>query len=131
MKIAPSNQGFANQLLVCLLVTLGLGGSIGLGTVWMRHQISIAANHNRELATRITALERRIAETTATIEGEQGSEVLRRRNAEFRLGLAPASDQQVVRVTEEDMVRHAAMRNRDFFKDAAAPAVKFTLALKN
>lgn len=125
------NQAFANQLLVCLLVTLGFGGSIGLGTVWMRHQISVTANHNRELAARIASLERRIAETTTAIEGEQGSEVLRRRNAEFRLGLAPASDQQVVRVTEDDMVRHTAMRNRDFFKDTAAPAVKFTLALKN
>lgn len=124
-------HAFANQLLVCLLVTLGFGGSIGLGTVWMRHQISITANHNRELAARIASLERRIAETTTEIEGEQGSEVLRRRNAEFHLGLAPASDQQVVRVTEEDMVRHTAMRNRDFFKDTAVPAVKFTLALKN
>ena len=27
--------------------------------------------------------------------------------------------------------RHTAMRNRDFFKDTAAPTVKFTLALKN
>lgn len=125
------NQAFANQLLVCLLVTLGFGGSIGLGTVWMRHQISVTANLNRELAARIASLERRIAETTTAIESEQGSEVLRRRNAEFRLGLAPASDQQVVRVTEDDMVRHTAMRNRDFFKDTAAPAVKFTLALKN
>ena len=124
-------HAFANQLLVCLLVALGFGGSIGLGTVWMRHQISITANHNRELAARIASLERRIAETTTAIEGEQGSEVLRRRNAEFHLGLAPASDQQVVRVTEEDMIRHTAMRNRDFFKDTAAPAVKFTLALKN
>lgn len=131
MKTSSSSHGFANQLLVCLLVTFGLGGSIGLGTVWMRHQISLIANHNRELATRITSVERRIAETTAEIEGEQGSEVLRRRNVEFRLGLAPASDQQVVRVTEEDMIRHAAMRNRDLFKDAAAPSVKFTLALTN
>lgn len=124
------NQAFANQLLVCLLVTLGFGGSIGLGTVWMRHQISVTANHNRELAARIASLERRIAETTTAIEGEQGSEVLRRRNAEFHLGLAPASDQQVVRVTEDDMVRHQTMRNRDFFKDTTAPAVNFTLALK-
>lgn len=124
-------HAFANQLLVCLLVMLGFGGSIGLGTVWMRHQISVTANHNRELAARIASLERRLAETTTAIEGEQGSEVLRRRNVEFQLGLAPANDQQVVRVTEEDMMRHTAMRNRDFFKDTAAPTVKFTLALKN
>ena len=124
-------SAFANQLLVCLLVTLCFGGSIGLGTVWMRHQISVTANHNRELLARIASLDRRIAETTTAIEGEEGSEVLRRRNVEWHLGLAPASDLQVVRVTEDDMNRHATMRNRDFFKDTAAPAVTFTVALKN
>ena len=130
MKTSDTSA-FANQLLVCLLVTLCFGGSIGLGTVWMRHQISITANHNRELLERIASLDRRIAETTTAIEGEEGSEVLRRRNADWKLGLAPASDLQVVRVTEDDMNRHATMRNRDFFKDTAAPAVTFTVALKN
>ena len=124
-------HAFAHQLLVGLLVTLCLGGSIGLGTVWMRHQISITANSNRLLIARLAEVERRLAETGTAIEREEGSEALRRRNAEWRLGLAPPSDLQVVRVTEDELNRRATRRNRDFFKDAAVPAVTFTVVLKN
>ncbi len=124
-------RAFANQLLVCLLVTLCSGSSIGLATVWMRHQISIAANHKRDLDARAEQVERRIAEMTTAIESEESSEALRQRNAEFHLGLAPASDTQVQLVTEDDMNRHAAERNRELFKDAAAPTVSFTVAARN
>jgi hypothetical protein len=130
MKTSDTHA-FANQLLVCLLVTLSFSGVIGVGAVWLRHQISATANDNRRREARIAELERRIAETTTMIEGEQGSEALRRRNAEWKLGLVPASDAQVVRVTSDDLSRHAARRNREIFNDGLAPAVTFQLAQRN
>lgn len=125
-----STSAFVNQFLVWLLVTLCFSGSIGLGTVWMRHQISATANANRLLQARIADLQRHLDETTAAIEGEQGSDVLRRRNAEWRLGLMPVTDAQVVRVTEDPVMRLAQRHNRDLFNDSV-PAISFRVALKN
>ena len=53
-----NSQAFVNQIVVCLLVTICLGGSVGLGTVYMRHQISSTANVNRQLTTEIAELRR-------------------------------------------------------------------------
>jgi hypothetical protein len=123
-------HAFVNQFLVWLLVTLCIGGSVGLGSVWMRHQISATANANRILEARIADVQRRLDETTTAIEGEQGSDVLRRRNADWRLGLLPATDAQVVRVTEDPVMRLAQRHNRDLFNDSV-PIVAFRFALKN
>ena len=130
MKTSDTHA-FANQLLICLLVTLSVSGSIGVGAVWLRHQISVTANNNRRLEALIATAQRHIDETSTAIEGEESSEALRRRNTEFHLGLVPASDAQVVRVTSEDMSRRAALRNRDFYTDGIVPAVSFRVALKN
>ena len=130
MKTSDTHA-FANQLLICLIVTLCFSGSIGVGAVWLRHQISATANDNRRREARIAELERRIAETTTAIEGEEGSETLRRRNTEWKLGLVPVSDAQVVRVTSDDLNRHIARRNREFFNEGVAPAVTFQLAQRN
>ncbi len=43
-----NSSAFVHQLVLCLLVTFAVAGSTGLGTVWMRHQISTTANTNRE-----------------------------------------------------------------------------------
>ncbi len=125
-----THHAFANQLLLCLLITLGVSGSIGVGAVWLRHQISATANDNRRREARIAELERRIAEATTMIESEESSESLRRLNIEMGLGLAPASDAQVVRVTGDDLSRRAAERNRELFHDSV-PAVSFKVALRN
>lgn len=123
-------HAFVNQFLVCLLVTFCFSGSIGLGTVWMRHQISATANANRKLQARIDDLERRINETNTVIEGEQSSDVLRRRNTDWRLGLVPTTDTQVVRMPDDPVLRLARRHNRDLFNDSVA-AVSFKLAAKN
>jgi len=80
-------HAFVNQLLVCVLVTICFGGSIGLGTVWLRHQISLTAKANRELEMRIAALDRQITETSILVESEQNADLLRQRNTTWRLGL--------------------------------------------
>lgn len=126
-----NSHAFINQLLVCLLVTFCFSGSIGLGTVWMRHQISITANANKALEQRIAEVERHLAETAVFLETEQSPVMLHRRNKELNLGLVPPREAQVVRVMQDPDRHLAAKRNRALFDDSALtpPAVKITLAL--
>jgi hypothetical protein len=123
-------HAFVNQFLVWLLVTFCCSGSLGLGLVWMRHQISATANANRKREAQIADLKRRIDETTTKIEGEQSSDVLRRRNADWHLGLAPRAETQVVNVTEDPVLRLAQRQNRDLFTDRAV-SVSLHFAGKN
>ena len=125
-------HAFVNQLLVWMLVTITFGGSVGLGIVWMRHQISVTANTNRLLTSRIAEVERSWLEAKALVAAEQDPSVLRRLNEERHLGLVPASDKQTVRVNDDPVMRLAARRNRDLFLlDRPQPTVSFSLALKN
>ncbi len=124
-----NSQAFINQLLVCLLVTFGVSGSIGLGTVWMRHQISLTANANKVLEGRIAEVERHLSETAALIETEQSMPVLRSRNEAWKLGLVQPQDRQVIQVTEDADHHLAAKRNRDLFNtEGARPAPRITFA---
>jgi hypothetical protein len=126
-----NSSAFVNQLLVCLLVAFCFSGSIGLGTVWMRHQISITANANKSLEARIAEVERRLAETATVIETEKSNDVLRRRNADLRLGLVPPQEIQCVRPSEDPARHLAAKRNRGLFNDndtSVRAAVTFTIA---
>lgn len=118
MKTSAAH-GFVNQLLVYTLVMIGFSGTIGLGTVWMRHQISITANSTKQLAARIADVERHIAEATTAAETERDPNVLLRRNAEWKLGLVPPSQDQIVHVPEDPVTRLASKRNRGLFSDAA------------
>lgn len=105
-----NSQAFVNQLLVCLLVTMTFGGSIGLGTVWMRHQISLTAKANGALAAEIREVNRRSDDIEALIRSEQRPELLRQLNLDMRLGLVPMNEVPVVHVTEnvtERMVERA------------------------
>lgn len=120
-----TSSGFVNQLLIYTLVMIGFSGSIGLGTVWMRHQISLTANATKLLDARITEVERRLAETTTAAEMERDANVLLQRNAAWRLGLVPPSQAQVVHVTEDPVQRLAAKRNRGLFTDGASVSIPF------
>jgi hypothetical protein len=123
-----NSQAFINQLLVCLLVTFGFSGSIGLGTVWMRHQISLTANANKVLESRIVEVERHLSETAALIETEQSNSALRMRNDTWKLGLVVPQDKQMVPLAEDADQHLAAKRNRDLFNDGARSAPKITFA---
>lgn len=114
-----ANHAFVNQLLIYTLVMIGFSGSIGLGTVWIRHQISVTANATRQIEARIAEIERHIAETTTQIASEQTPDVLARRNVEWRLGLVPPRELQVARVIGSPERRLAARRNSELFTDAA------------
>ena len=115
-----------NQLLVCLLVTICIGGSIGVGTVWMRHQISVTAKLNRELAAELGRLERLLDEQRTISETEQAPDKLRGLNAALRLGLVPMSEIPVLHVTENVVDRMALRANRDLFTDAAVRPTPIT-----
>ena len=119
MKTATS-AAFVNQLLACLLVTICVGGSIGLATVWMRHQISVTAKANRDLTAAIARLERLIDEKKTILGDEQAAEKLRGLNAARQLGLVPMSEIPVEHVTENVVERMARRSNRGLFTDAAA-----------
>ena len=124
-----NSQAFVNQLLVCLVVTIGFGGSIGLGTVWMRHRISVAANENRKLTADIDALNRRIKENETVIETEQRADALRHLNNRMSLGLVPLNEVQIEPITEDPvkrLIKNA--RRREILTDRAIPPnAKFAL----
>jgi hypothetical protein len=124
-----NSQAFVNQLLVCLLVTMTFGGSIGLGTVWVRHQISVTAKANRALLAEISEVNRRSDDIEARIRSEQRPELLRQLNLEFRLGLAPMNEVEVVHVTENVTRRMVERATRWSFPEAAGvEPVTFKLA---
>ena len=116
-----SNHAYVNQLLVYTLVMICFSGSIGLGTVWMRHQISLAANATKVLDARIAELDRRLNETKAVLEAEQDPAVLKQRNADWHLGLVQPSPEQIVRLAGDPVMRLAAKRNRGLFNDGVTP----------
>jgi len=125
-----NSSAFVNQLVVWFLVTIFCSGSVGLGTVWMRQQISITANNNRRLEAAIKDLNRRIEEANAFIAVEQSREALERRNVEFALGLVPVSDTQVMHVSDNTVARMLTRTNRALHADtdtALPTTIKFAL----
>ena len=116
-----SNHAFVNQLLVYTLVMICFTGSLGLGTVWMRHQISLAANATKVLDARIAELDRRLNETKAVLEAEQDPAILKQRNTEWHLGLVQPAAEQIVRLAGDPVLRLAAKHNRGLFNDGVTP----------
>ncbi len=116
-----TNHAYVNQLLVYTLVMICFSGSIGLGTVWMRHQISLAANATKVLDARIAELDRRLNETKAVLEAEQDPAILKQRNAEWHLGLVQPNPEQIVHLPGDAVMRLAAKRNRGLFNDGVTP----------
>ena len=119
-------HAFVNQILAYSLVAICLSGSIGLGTVWMRHQISIAANANKLLEAKIADIERRTEEVSAANAAERDPVSLNRRNAEWRLGLVAPEEARMRRVTE-DAVGHLRAGQNIFGEGAGAIAIRVAL----
>jgi len=108
-------QAFANQLLVTTLVMIALTGSIGMGTVWMRHQISTTANRTKVLQARLTETERLTNSTRADVERAQDPAMLKLLNAQWRLGLVPPDPQRTATLDEMPVPYLAAKHNRELF----------------
>lgn len=124
-------HAFVNQLLVYTLVVIGFSGSIGLGTVWLRHQISLSANAAKQLEARLNEVERHIAEKKTEIERAQSPAMLEYLNEHWQLGLQPPAPSQVQHIDADPVRLLAAKRNRALFADESEPlAVSFQVALK-
>ena len=126
MNKTPTHA-FVNQLLVYTLVMICFSGSVGLGTVWLRHQISLTANRSKVIVARIAEVERRCAEAKSAVETAQGPDMLKQRNAEWRLGLMPPKEPQVNRVSQDPGLLLAAKNNRDFSTDTEFKPVRFVV----
>ena len=121
-----NSQAFVNQIVVCLILTIGVGGGVGLGTVWMRHQISTTANHVRLLAAQTAEVDRLITEKFAEVASAQRPDLLRKLNQEFRLGLVPMSDVPLFNESSENAVRGLVERaSRDLMERPPLVSVQF------
>jgi len=106
-----SAHAFVNQVLIGTLMMICFSGSLGLGTVWLRQQISLEANRNKQLEARLAEVNRRLDETAAAIAAEQSPEALKRRNDEWHLDLVPPREPQIVRVAG-DVEQRLTAKNR-------------------
>lgn len=119
MKPPPANT-LVNRVILLTLCALMLGGSLGLGAVWMRQEISQAANENRSLQVKLADVERRLDEVNAQVAAAVNPRSLLRQNEAMHLALAAPREPQVVRVGESPELRLAAKRNREVFGASAA-----------
>lgn len=101
-----------NRLLLATLLLLAFAGSIGVATVWLRHQVSAVAEANKQTQTRIAEVQRRTAETNAEIASALNPERLLFQNQALRLGLDRPREQQVVAVADAEVL-FASKRNAD------------------
>lgn len=118
----PPTHAIYSQMLGLTLALLVFSGSLGLGAVWMRQQISGAANRSRTLEGQLADVERRLDEVNAGVAAAVNPSALLQRNTTMRLGLASPKEVQVVRVNEVPELRLAAKRNREVFNVSAASA---------
>jgi len=97
----PSSHAFINQVLVYTLVMLVFTGSIGFGTVWLRHEISLAANRNKNLQMRLGEVQRHLDQLTAEIAAAESPDALIRFNSARRLGLDLPRPEQIEHVAAD------------------------------
>lgn len=118
----PPAHALVNQLIALTLLLLVFSGSLGLGAVWVRQEISRTANRSRALVAKITEVERRLDEVNAEVAAAVNPDALLTQNQVMRLGLATPREIQVVRLAESPELRLAAKRNREIFNLASAAA---------
>ncbi len=116
-------HAFINQVLVYSLMMLVFTGSIGLGTVWLRHEISVVANRNQRLQARLAEVQRHIDDFTAEIAAAQSTDNLIRLNAQWRLGLVQPRPEQSEFVGGDVVQRFAARRSQELLTVEVQPAV--------
>jgi len=121
--LAPTQ---VNRLIAMVLFLLIFAGSLGLGAVWMRGEISRTANFSRALQGRINDVERRLDEVNAQVASAVNPDALLRQGEFMNLALVSPREIQVVRVPESPELRLAAKRNRDIFSLSTASATTST-----
>ncbi|MBL9215113.1 MAG: hypothetical protein JNG83_06520 [Opitutaceae bacterium] len=133
MKPPPANA-HVNRVIVLTLLLLVFSGTLGLGAVWVRQEISQTANRSRALEVRMADVERRLDEVNAEVAAAVNPDALLRQNEAMHLALVSPQEPQVVRVGEDPVLRLAAKRNRELFRlERAAPSAgdDFTFRVVN
>ena len=116
----PPAHAFVNRLIALTLLLLVFSGSLGLGAVWMRQEISQAANRGRVLDLKLADVARRLDEVNAEVAVAVNPDVLLQQNQAMRLGLVSPREVQVTHVSESPELRLASKRNREVFNLATA-----------
>jgi len=111
----PPARAFVSQLITLTLLLLVFSGSLGLGAVWVRQEISGAANRSHALETKIADVERRLDEVNAEVATALNPSALLQQNEVMQLGLITPVENQIVRIEGSPEVRLASKRNRDIF----------------
>lgn len=111
----PPARAIVNRIILLTLCGLMLTGTLGLGAVWMRQEISQVANNSRSLQVQLEDVERRLDEVNAQVATAVNPDTLRERNRAMRLALALPKEAQVVRVAQNVELALAAKRNREVF----------------
>jgi anti-sigma-K factor RskA len=122
MNKSPTSA-FINQLLVYTLVMLVFTGSIGFGMVWLRHEISLAANRDKNLQAHLDDVQRHLDQLTAEIAAVQTPDALIRLDSSLRLGLDTPRQEQIEYVAANVEQRLAAKRNAGIFIAEVKPVV--------
>ena len=111
----PPARAIVNRIILLTLCGLMLTGTLGLGAVWMRQEISQVANNSRSLQVQLADVERRLDEVNANVATAVNPDNLRDRNRVMQLALALPKEAQVVRVSQNVELLLAAKRNREVF----------------
>jgi hypothetical protein len=109
----PPARAFVSQLIALTLLLLVFSGSLGLGAVWVRQEISGAANRSHALEGKIADVERRLDEVNAEVATALNPNALLQQNEVMRLGLVSPRETQVTRVEESAELRLTAKLNRE------------------
>jgi len=118
-----ASNAFINQLLAYTLGMLLFTGSIGLGTVWLRYEISVVANRNQSLQARIAQVQRELDDCIAEKAAAQSPDNLIRLNSTMRLGLDIPRQEQVEHVPVDVDQWLASRRNPELFTAELQPVV--------
>ena len=102
-------------MITLTLLLLVFSGSLGLGAVWVRQEISGTANRSHVLQTKFTEVERRLDEVQAEVAAALNPRALLRQNVAMNLALVSPREIQVMRVDGSPELRLASKRNRDIF----------------
>jgi hypothetical protein len=125
MKPPPASN-LINRVIFLTLMLLVFTGTLGLGAVWMRQEISQTANRSRALEDRLTDAQRRLDELSAEVATAVNPRALLRQNETMRLALSSPREIQVQRVAVSPELKLAQKRNLEVFRVETASFASFT-----
>lgn len=121
-----NTQAFADPFVALIIFSVSLMGSVGIGVVWMRHQISSAAIRSQQFVAQYHELERQIMEKDAEVASAQRHDQLRKLNETHKLGMVTMSDVPVVTESSEAAVRGLVQRaSLELMDRAPTVTIKF------